>query len=66
MLEEGRTTVRVKALLEDTFRPNYAFALTAVYLCVTADMAKDIKELSFDTTMISPTTQATEAYRLSR
>jgi hypothetical protein len=47
MLEEGRTTARVKALLEDTFRPDDLFSLSSVYLGVTADMAKDLKELNF-------------------
>jgi hypothetical protein len=47
MLEEGRTTARVKALLEDTFRPDDLFSLSSVYLGVTADMAKDMKELNF-------------------
>jgi hypothetical protein len=47
MLEEGRTTAWVKALLEDTFRPDNLFSLTAIYLGMTADMVKDIKELSF-------------------
>jgi hypothetical protein len=47
MLDEGRTTVRVQALLEDTFRPMDSFSLSAVHLGVTTDMAKDIKELNF-------------------
>jgi hypothetical protein len=47
MLEEGRTTARVKALLEDVFRPDDLFSLTHVHLGVTTDMAKDIKELNF-------------------
>jgi hypothetical protein len=47
MLEEGRTTARVKALLEDTFRPEDRYSLSAVYLQATADMAKDLKELNF-------------------
>jgi hypothetical protein len=47
MLEEGRTTARIKALLEDTFRPDDMFSLSLVYLGVTADMAKDLKELNF-------------------
>jgi hypothetical protein len=47
MLEEGRTTARVKALLEDIFRPDDLFLLNNVQLGVTTDMAKDIKELNF-------------------
>jgi hypothetical protein len=43
MLEEGRTTARVKALLEDVFRPDDHYSLTNVHLGVTMDMAKDIK-----------------------
>jgi hypothetical protein len=39
MLEEGRTTARVKALLEDIFWPDDLFSLTNVYLGVTTDMA---------------------------
>lgn len=47
MLEEGRTTAHVKALLEDIFRPDDLFSLSSVHLGVTTDMAKDIKELNF-------------------
>jgi hypothetical protein len=47
MLDEGRTNARVKALLEDTFRPADRYSLSAVYLQATADMAKDLKELNF-------------------
>jgi hypothetical protein len=47
MLEEGRTTSRIKALLEDTFRPDDDFSLEAVHLGVTDEMAKDLKELNF-------------------
>jgi hypothetical protein len=47
MLEEDRTNTRVKALLEDTFRPDDSFLLTAVHVGVTAVMAKDVKELIF-------------------
>jgi hypothetical protein len=47
MLQEGRTTARIKALLEDTFRPDDMYSLNAVYLGVTSDMAKDVKELNF-------------------
>jgi hypothetical protein len=47
MLDEGRTTARVRALLEDTFRPDDQFSLVSVHLGVTADMAKDLKELNF-------------------
>ncbi len=46
MLEEGRTTTRVKALLEDIFRPDDLFSLASVHLTVTDDMAKDIKEIN--------------------
>jgi hypothetical protein len=46
MLEEGRTTARVKALLEDIFQPDDLFSLSAVHIHVTADLAKDIKELN--------------------
>jgi hypothetical protein len=37
----------VKALLEDTFRQDDIFLLSTVYLGVTADMAKDVKELNY-------------------
>jgi hypothetical protein len=47
MLEEGRTTTRVKALLEDVFRPVDSFSLETVHLSVTDELAKDIKELNF-------------------
>jgi hypothetical protein len=47
MLEEGRTTAWVKALLEDTFRPNNKYSLSAVYLQATAEMAKNLKELNY-------------------
>jgi hypothetical protein len=47
MLEEGRTTARVKALLEDVFRPDDVYSLNNVHLGVTTDMAKDVKELNF-------------------
>jgi hypothetical protein len=47
MLEEGRTTARVKALLKDIFRPDDLFSLNNVHLGVTTDLAKDIKELNF-------------------
>jgi hypothetical protein len=40
MLEEGRTTARVKALLEDVFQPDDMYSLTSVHLGVTTDMAK--------------------------
>jgi hypothetical protein len=46
MLEEGRTTARVKALLEDIFQPDDIYSLSAVHIQVTADLAKDIKELN--------------------
>ena len=47
MLEEGCTTARVKALLEDVFRPQDLLLLTNVHLGVTTDLAKDIKKLNF-------------------
>jgi hypothetical protein len=47
MLEEGRTSARVKALLEDVFQPDDIYSLSAVHIHVTADLAKDIKELNF-------------------
>jgi hypothetical protein len=47
MLDEGRTTARVKALLEDVFRPDDRYSLMNVHLGVTTDMAKDVKELNF-------------------
>jgi hypothetical protein len=42
MLEEGRTTVRIKALLEDTFRPVDLFSLELVQISTTDKMAKDV------------------------
>jgi hypothetical protein len=47
MLEEGRTSARVKALLDDVFQPEDIYSLSAVHIHVTADLAKDIKELNF-------------------
>jgi hypothetical protein len=47
MLEEGRTTARIKALLEDTFLPADLFSLELVQLSVMNDMAKDVKYLSY-------------------
>jgi hypothetical protein len=47
MLDEGRTTARVKALLEEVFRPDDRYSLMNVHLGVTTDMAKDVKELKF-------------------
>jgi hypothetical protein len=47
MLEEGRTTPRVKALLEDIFRPDDLMSLANVHIGVTTDLAKDVKELNF-------------------
>ena len=41
MLEEGRTMARVKAQLDDVFRPDNLFSLNAVHLRVTTDLAKD-------------------------
>jgi hypothetical protein len=46
MLKEGRTATRVKALLEDIFRPDNIFSLSSVHLTMTDDMAKDIKEIN--------------------
>jgi hypothetical protein len=47
MLEEGRTTVRIKALLEDIFRPVDLFSLESVQLSATEEMAKDVKNLNY-------------------
>jgi hypothetical protein len=47
MIEEGRTTPRVKALLEEIFRPTDTLSLMNVHLGVTTDLAKDVKELNF-------------------
>jgi hypothetical protein len=47
MLEEGRTTARTKALLEEIFRPADMFSLESVHLSATDDMAKDVKTLSY-------------------
>jgi hypothetical protein len=46
MLEEGRTTTWVKALLEDIFRPDDIFSLSSIHLTVADDMAKDIKQIN--------------------
>jgi hypothetical protein len=46
MLEEGRTMAHVKVLLEDTFWPDDMLSLNVVYLGVTVDMVKDVKELN--------------------
>jgi hypothetical protein len=46
MLEEGRTTAKVKALLEDIFRPDDDFSLAAVQINVTDKLAKDIKNIN--------------------
>jgi hypothetical protein len=46
MLEEGRTTPKVRALLEDIFRPADTFSLESVHLTVSDDLAKDIKEVN--------------------
>jgi hypothetical protein len=46
MLEEGRTTAKVKALLEDIFRPDDDFSLAAVQINVTDELAKDIKNIN--------------------
>jgi hypothetical protein len=47
MLEEGRTTATIKALLEDIFRPTDWFSLETVHLRATDDMAKDVKTLNY-------------------
>jgi hypothetical protein len=47
MLEEGRTTARIKALLEDIFRPADLFSLESVQLNATDDMAKEVKNLNY-------------------
>ena len=47
MLEEGRTTTRTKALLEDIFRPVDLFSLDSVQLSATDEMAKDVKDLNY-------------------
>jgi hypothetical protein len=47
MLEEGRTTAQVKALLEDNFWPDAAFSHMSVHLGIMEKMAKDIKEFNF-------------------
>jgi hypothetical protein len=46
MLEEGRTTAKVTALLEDNFRPDDNFSLAAVQINVTDELAKDIKNIN--------------------
>jgi hypothetical protein len=46
MLEEGWTTARVKALLEDIFRLDNLFSLDAMHLNVSEDLAKDVKGLN--------------------
>jgi hypothetical protein len=47
MLQEGRTTAKVRALLEDEFRPDNLASLNVVYITATDDMARDIKEINF-------------------
>jgi hypothetical protein len=47
MLEEGRTTERIKALLEYIFCPADLFSLESVQLSATDDMAKDVKNLNY-------------------
>ena len=48
MLDEGRTTAKVRAVLEDAFRPAANVrAMHRVHITVTDDMAKDFKELNF-------------------
>jgi hypothetical protein len=47
MLEEGQTTARIKALLEDIFRPTDMFSLESVQLNATDDMAKEVKNLNY-------------------
>jgi hypothetical protein len=46
MLKEGRTTAKVKALLEDIFRPIDDFSLAAVQINETDELAKDIKNIN--------------------
>jgi hypothetical protein len=46
MLEEGRTTAKVKALLEDIFRPDDDFSLAAVQIDVMDKLAKEIKNIN--------------------
>jgi hypothetical protein len=47
MLEEGRTTARIMALLEDIFRPVDLFSLELVQLNAMDDMAKEVKNLNY-------------------
>jgi hypothetical protein len=47
MLEEGRTKSKTKALLEDIFRPDDDFSLSAVQLNVTDELAQDVKNVNF-------------------
>ena len=46
MLEEGRTTLKVRYLLEDVFKPSDTFSLDSVDLNVRDELAKDIKKLN--------------------
>jgi len=47
MLEEGRKTAKVRALLTDLLRPDDPSSLNSVIVHVTDEMAKDLKELNF-------------------
>jgi hypothetical protein len=47
MLEEGRKTAKVRALILDLVRPSDAMSLDVVVIHVTDEMAQDIKELNF-------------------
>jgi hypothetical protein len=47
MSEEGRTTARIKVLLEDIFRPADLFSLESIQLNVTGNMAKEVKNLDY-------------------
>jgi hypothetical protein len=59
MLQESRTTMQVKALLEDIFRPDNIFSLLSAHLTATDDMTKDIKEINLGYNMTCGMTQAT-------
>jgi hypothetical protein len=60
MLEEGRSTNKVRAILQAQTRPTEV-SMDAVELQITDDMAKDVKNLHFvATTTTSPTVPVTE------
>jgi hypothetical protein len=46
MLEEGRTTSKVRSLLEEVFKPGDTFTFDSIDITVTDDLAKDVKELN--------------------